>query len=486
MGLRLSVAILAGKLTSMVSRVMGWKGSSLPGLVARKIYPRVLQELGARPRLGVVIVTGTNGKTTTNNMLACMVSGAGYKILLNSEGANLITGVTAGFVKAASISGKIDCDYALLEVDEASFPKVVSDVKPKIVIVTNFFRDQLDRYGELDTTIAIVQKSLSTLKAEQKVLNDVKANKASKNIGSGVRLILNADDPLVAQFQQKTGLPATYYGLSGNERSSSAGSYSREAKFCPFCGEALNYAYYHYSQLGAYSCPGCNYSRPKPQVEAGSLQSLPVGTDCLVSHSQGNTLLHIPTGGFYNVYNALAAFTAASLLNLDPAQAAAALQNFSPAIGRMESFSYKRKPVMLNLVKNPTGFNESLSAVLAVPGEKDLLIAINDNDADGRDISWLWDVDFEILEESHHTFISFICTGQRAEEMAVRLKYAGVPRDKISVTGDLGQAVNRVLEGQGSFAYLLSTYTALWSVQKLLLQQAEKGGLDAHRSPSVS
>ena len=473
MGLRLSIAIMAGKFTSIISRIMGWKGSSLPGLVARKIYPRVLQELGARPRLGVVIVTGTNGKTTTNNMLACMVSGAGYKILLNSEGANLITGVTAGFVKAASIGGNIDCDYALVEVDEASFPKVVSDVKPKVVIVTNFFRDQLDRYGELDTTISIVQNSLIGLKDEQEV-------------ASGVRLVLNADDPLVAQFQQKTGLPAIYYGLSGSERASSAGSYSREAKFCPFCGEALDYAYYHYSQLGAYSCPGCNYSRPKPGVEAGSLQLLPSGTDCLVRHSEGSTLLHIPTGGFYNVYNALAAFTAGRILNLDPVQAAAALRDFSPAIGRMESFNYRGKPVMLNLVKNPTGFNESLSAVLAVPGEKDLMIAINDNDADGRDISWLWDVDFEILEDRHQAFHLFICSGQRAEEMAVRLKYAGVPSNKISVTGDLGQAVNRVLEGQGSFAYLLSTYTALWAVQKILLHQAEKGGFDAYRSTSVS
>jgi UDP-N-acetylmuramyl tripeptide synthase len=465
---------MAGKVTAIVSRIMGWKGSSLPGLVARKIYPRVLEELGKQPRLGVVIVTGTNGKTTTNNMLACMVSGSGYKILLNSEGANLITGVTAGFIKAASIKGKTNCDYALLEVDEASFPRVVNEVMPKVVIVTNFFRDQLDRYGELDTTISFVQKSLNGLMGNKKVTDQ------------GVQLVLNADDPLVAQFQRKTGWPAVYYGLSGSGRVFSAGSYSREAKFCPFCGEALIYAYYHYSQLGLYNCPGCSYRRPDPDVEVSHLQSLPDGTDCLVRYSGGSTMLHIPTGGFYNVYNALAAFTAGQLLKLDPAQAAAALRQFSPAIGRMERFSYRGKPVMLNLVKNPTGFNESLSAVLSVPGQKDLFIAINDNDADGRDISWLWDVDFEILEDNHQSFGSFICSGQRAEEMAVRLKYAGVPGEKIFVAGDLGQAISRVLEGQGSFVYLLSTYTALWPVQKILLNQAEKGELDAHRMSSVS
>ncbi|WP_066635055.1 MurT ligase domain-containing protein [Desulfolucanica intricata] len=466
MGLRLSAAILAGKLTALVSRVMGWKGSSLPGLVARKVYPRVLKKLGTEPRKGVIIVTGTNGKTTTNNMLARIVTGAGYKILHNSEGANLITGVTTGFVKAASVFGRINCDYALLEVDEASFPKVVREVKPQIVIITNFFRDQLDRYGELDTTITIVKKTLTELK--------------------GVHLVLNADDPLVAQFQRKTGLTATFYGLAGNERSSTAGSYTREAKFCPFCGEALQYAYYHYSQLGAFDCPGCGYKRPSPEVEAEQVKALLAGTDCKVRHTTGSTALHIPTGGFYNIYNALAAFTTGLLLKINPTQAAESLRGYAPAIGRMESFIYGEKPVLLNLVKNPTGFNESLAAVLAAPGDKDLFIAINDNDADGRDISWLWDVDFEILEKNHYGFTGFICSGKRAEEMAVRLKYAGVPTNKISITGDLEAAVNEVLEARGGAAYLLSTYTALWTVQKILLKQAEKGESNAHHMPSVS
>lgn len=466
MKIKLIIAIVAAKLAAFMSQRLGWKGSSLPGLVARKIYKGILKDLAGQATRGVIMVTGTNGKTTTNNMIASVFKGAGYKVVINQEGANLITGVTTAFIRYAGWFGRIDCDYALLEVDEASFPRVVKEVQPKIVVVNNFFRDQLDRYGELDKTVNLVRDALKTL--------------------TEVHLVLNADDPLVAQMQAATGHPATFFGLAPHQRTDSGPRQTRESRFCPCCGQELRYRHYQYSQLGSFFCEGCGFKRPVPQIEALGVKALGTANQCMVKYHGGEVSLSINTPGFYNVYNALAAFSVGYLTGLKPDSITQGLLGYTPAIGRMETFIYKGKPVLLNLVKNPTGYNEGLASLLAMDGTTNVFMAVNDNDADGKDISWLWDVDFEHLAQKHHGMESFVCSGLRGEEMALRLKYAGVPLEKIRVNGDMEAAIKETLEGPGQITYLFSTYTALWPAQKILLGLAVKEDHHAQGLPSVS
>jgi len=451
---RIIAAILAGKIIMRQVRFWGrGKGTSLPGMVALNIYPGILGHLARHTSRGVVIVTGTNGKTTTNNMVNQVIVGAGSRAVVNTEGANLITGVTTAFLEAASLRGRVDREYALLEVDEASFPRITRQVSPDIVVVTNFFRDQLDRYGEVDKTISLIREALVELPA--------------------TRLVLNADDPLVAQLGASTGLKAIYYGLGEHSQVSSFSSAAREGRFCPDCERELDYDYYHYSQLGSYHCPDCGFSRPFAAVEGLEAFAAGGAAGCRLNYPGGSRPLVLPLSGLYNLYNSLAAFSACLLLDLEPELIIRALGKYIPATGRMERFRCKNKPVLLNLVKNPTGFNEGLNSLLTLPGPLDVLIAINDNSPDGKDISWLWDVDFEVLEEHHHCLNSVVCTGLRGAEMAVRLKYAGVPVNKV-VVRDMPEAVKYVLSGTGATVYILSNYTALWPLERILNGYAKR------------
>ena len=466
---RLVLALVAAKMVSFFIKLLGkGKGSSLPGGIALKIYPRLIIDLQSRIKLGVIMVTGTNGKTTTNNMIARVLEGSGRRVLINREGANLINGIASAFAREIDILGRRFPDYACLEVDEAAFPGVTAQVRPRYVVVTNFFRDQLDRYGELDRTVSLVRNTLKGME--------------------GTRLILNADDPLVAQLARSTGLQSIFYGVAEHEGVSLQGSAAREAKFCPFCGLELTYRYYQYSQLGSYRCQGCSFSRPDPDVEGTAPRADGAVTSCQVRFRQGSIVpLGIPVYGVYNLYNALAAYSASLLLNVDPRRIADLLQGYRPATGRMERFNYNGKPVFLNLVKNPTGFNEALGGLVKLADRQiDVLIAINDNDADGKDISWLWDVDFEVLSDCQENFREFVCSGQRAEEMALRLKYAGILESRLTVVGNFREAVKRVLGGQADKSYVLATYTALWPVERILSGYAERDQAQADRLPHVS
>jgi len=465
--LRHAAAVLGAKLAVRISQAVGHRGSSLPGQIALRINPKALTLLARMVTKGIVIVTGTNGKTTTNNMLAHILKARGYRVICNREGANMLTGVTAAFVRHAGVLGRRQYDFAVLEVDENSFPRVTAMVKPTVVVITNFFRDQLDRYGELDMTIATIRKSL-------------------KGLGE-THLILNADDPLVTQLGRGNPSPL-YYGVAPYRRPfSQLGEASREARFCPFCGKALNYSFYHYSQLGLWFCPGCGFKRPEADVEAREVRQDQGTLTCKVAYGNRTVPLHLPTQGFYNLYNALAAFTAGLALGVGALETAASLSCYEPATGRLQNFRYGSKQVFLNLVKNPAGFNESLTLLLSAPFKKDVFIAINDNAADGRDISWLWDVDFEALAPAADSLVRFYCSGRRAEEMGVRLKYAGLPLQRILIRPDLRQAVNEALHGEGEAVYFLATYTALWPVEKELRRLLDRKGVSyAHGMSSLS
>lgn len=467
MQLRLVLAVWAGKLAMWLSRILGrGSGSSLPGMVALRIYPGVLAQLTNQIREGIILVTGTNGKTTTSNMLADILAGEGARVVDNRKGANLITGVTASLVRSASLTGRLTKDWAVLEVDEAAFPGVYHQVVPQIVVVTNFFRDQLDRYGELDTTVCLVKESIAGQ--------------------TGVQLVLNADDPLVAGFAKVAKLVPVFYGLGPHRNTGVAATGAKEARFCPQCGDELSYRYYHYSQLGDYTCPHCDFARPLPDLEVVNANDDLDTTGGTVVYQGVRTELVLPTGGLHNLYNAMAALTAAAVTGVSPTAGVEYMREYSVATGRMERFVHRGRPVLLNLVKNPAGFNQGLVMMAKATGRRDVLIAINDNDADGRDVSWLWDVDFEMLGNEHAAYNYFLCAGQRGGDMAVRLKYAGVPMEKILVEGDLEQAVELALNGGGDRVFLLATYTALWPVEKYLHKRAEREMAGGHNLPSVS
>lgn len=444
---------MGGKASSKLSKFGGGGGSSLPGMVARRIYPPVLKYLAGQGNKGVIMVIGTNGKTTTNNMIAKILQTDQRRVVHNEEGANLINGITACFVRHANIRGKIKFDYASLEVDEATFPKVVQEVSPQVVVVINFFPDQLDRYGQLDDTVQMISKTLDSLQ--------------------DVTLVLNADDPMVVQLGHGSRHRVLYFGVAG-QNSQTGGTSSQGGCLCPQCGVALDYGFIHYSQLGGYQCPQCNFKRPKPAVEVLNVTASDHTLQMEVYDQQQSTTVTMHTAGFYNVYNALAAFTVGKLLGIDAATIKQALEKYHPALGRMEKFRYKDKPVVLNLVKNSTGMSEALATMLGGGGTKDIMIAINDHGADGRDISWLWDVDFESLLYPLSELTGFVCSGTRAEEVAVRLKYAGVPLEKITVVNNPESGVKAVLQGEGDSAFVLCAYTALWPARSALGRLAEK------------
>ncbi len=437
------LALWAGKMSGIVLKLLGKKGTTLPGLIAYRIDSSIIKHLAKTYTEGLIMITGTNGKTTTANLLANILTRAGKKFAFNQAGANLVTGITGALLQNTGWRGKARVRLALLEVDEATVPKFCAEVLPDIVVVTNFFRDQLDRYGELDTTIRMVKDALSV-----KTL-----------------LILNADDPLVAQFGYERSR-VLYYGVARTPESQTVSQETRESKFCPQCGQALDYELFHYGQLGIYYCASCNFKRPYPDVLADQVKQqadwmkFNIGSSCFVTALQG----------YYNLYNSLAAITVARQLNISELDIEQGLREFIPQAGRMERFNFPEGVLTLTLVKNPTGFNQVIRTVLANGNDVRLLIAINDLAADGRDISWLWDVDFERLGEQEGLVCQVVCTGLRAEEIALRLKYAGLSIEKLVIEHSLDKAVEILLSEcrVGEVVFALPTYTNLFPLRKLL------------------
>lgn len=434
--------IWLGKLTTLILRWSGRRATSLPGKVALKASPRLLEKLGRKLKR-VIVVTGTNGKTTTAGLLGTMLRAEG-DIVHNGEGANMYQGLVTSLVQSTSWFGRMKSDVALLEIDEATLPLVANKLPIQLVVITNVFRDQLDRYGELDTTI-------------QKLMDGISETKAT--------LILNADDPLARHIGLKLGgHPAIYYGLR-KKLATSARAQMRDGAFCLECGHVLEYEGFYYGQLGIYRCPNCDFERPHPQfIGDVTLEGISV---------QQNELPRVefplPVRGIFNAYNALAAITTARVYGITASGIAAGLTSFKAPLGRMQAFRTTPQTI-LNLIKNPTGCDSVLGAITSEPGDKLICIAINDFAADGRDVSWLWDADFELLAEDNR-MVHCVTSGTRAEDMAVRMKYAGMPIDRITVIPDLSSAIERTLGlGQelGIPVHVVTTYTALYPASVIL------------------
>jgi len=454
---RFWVALWAAKIITKVLLVSGKKGTTLPGKIANMIDPEMMKHLSGAYSDGIIMITGTNGKTTTANLLASILHGAGKAFAFNQAGANLVTGITGALIQDTRWSGSSRTSVALLEVDEATVPKFCQQVSPTLAIVTNFFRDQLDRYGELDTTVRMVKESLP----------------------KETVLLLNADDPLVAQFGTDHG-QVLYYGVERTPDSVSESHETRESRFCPVCGTELNYTLFHYGQLGIFNCLGCEFHRPEPEILAQDVRPV----EGLLQFSVDGTSFSIALQGYYNLYNALAALTAARQLGINDSLIEKGLREFIPQAGRMERFYLPNGEITLTLVKNPTGFDQVIQTMLGANKPLRILIGINDLAADGRDISWLWDVNFERLGTHEGSINQVICTGLRAEDIALRLKYAGVSVEKLVIEHTLAEALDRLQASRAveEVVFILPTYTLLFPLREILEDRQEKAGLPGSKT----
>lgn len=439
------LVIWIAKLSGWLARTFaGGEASSLPGLVAERLQPKILQRLGVQLNGNVVVVTGTNGKTTTTQMIAASLQSE-QPLLVNLAGSNLSRGLVSTMIADSDWRGRLRARQAVFEVDEAAFGAVFLALKPKSAVILNLFRDQLDRYGELNSLAAKLKAAIA---------------------GTTTEIILNADDPLVAWLG--LGLAnVRYFGLSSAAVKKLAHDYAADSIACPVCAAPLIYDQTFYAHIGSYTCERKNFTRPQPDVVASTTKVNLSLSQSHLSMGPETASLNLLLPGLYNVYNALAAITAASVLGTSLAQAASRIEAMPPVYGRAEVVRIGQHKLQLFLVKNPTGFNQVIQAYLLENRPEPMLIIINDLIADGRDVSWLWDVAFEDLGADE----VITATGRRAYDLGLRLKYA----DKAAVIEpDTEAAINQFINAltPGQTGMILPTYTAMRPLRKELARHA--------------
>ncbi|MBD2449642.1 Mur ligase family protein [Nostoc sp. FACHB-152] len=429
--LRLGFAVLAAKSVTFGVRSLRLGAASvLPGSIARRIEPRLLQLLSQQVKNGVILIAGTNGKTTTSLLLKTILERKGYRVAHNSTGANLENGLMTALLENTNLVGTLAADYAILEVDENIVPKVLTPLQPRIILCLNLFRDQLDRYGEVDTISKRWTKVISTLPKETVV-------------------IPNADDPTLSHLGQQLPQRVLFFGLNEPEQYLEAIQHAVDSIYCPNCGHSLDYKGVYLSHLGDFTCPSCGFSKSKPTLE---------------SSEWGQILV-----GLYNKYNTLAAVTAAIELGVDEATIRDTINNFQAAFGRAEDLVIDGKKVRILLSKNPVGTNETIR-VVNQSTDKTTLMVLNDRTPDGTDVSWIWDVDTEKLVERGGTIV---VSGDRVYDMALRLRYSEKSVESnlnLIVEEDLKQAIATALKNtpDNETLHILPTYSAMLEVREVL------------------
>lgn len=429
--LRLGLAVSVAKsVTFMVRSLRLGAASVLPGSIARRIEPRLLQLLSQQVKNGVILIAGTNGKTTTSLLLKTILERQGYRIAHNSTGANLENGLMTALLESTNLVGTLDVDYAILEVDENIVPKVLAPLQPKIILCLNLFRDQLDRYGEVDTISKRWTKVISTLPTETVV-------------------IPNADDPTLSYLGQQLPQRVLFFGLNEPEQYLEAIPHAVDSIYCPRCGHSLDYKGVYLSHLGDFTCPNCGFSKSKPALESSEWQQILVG--------------------LYNKYNTLAAATAAKELGVDETSICDSINNFQAAFGRAEDLIINGKKVRILLSKNPVGTNETIR-VVTQSTDKTTLLVLNDRTPDGTDVSWIWDVDTEKLVQRGGTLV---VSGDRVYDLALRLRYSEKVAESqlnLIVEEDLPQAIATALEHtpENETLHILPTYSAMLEVREVL------------------
>ena len=436
------------------SRALGRGGTSLPGKLLLRLDRGAVGALASELPAGTAALSATNGKTTTAALTAAILEQAGHRLVHNRTGANM-----AGGLAGVLMDRSADADLGLLEIDEFWLDGLVDELEPRVVLLGNLFRDQLDRYGELETIAARWQAMVDAHPATM--------------------FVLNADDPMVADLgrDRRVGENVLYFGIEDGSVGRAGLAHAADAKHCRRCGAPYRYDVVLLAHLGHYHCDACGAARPAPQVAATTVRLDGLsGSQMTVTTPGGGFEASIPIPGLYNVYNALAATALAHALGATPEQARAGLAGAAPAFGRAEPVTVGGHRLLLLLVKNPAGANEVVRTLASEPGEHHLLAVLNDQIADGRDVSWIWDADYELLA-GHAGRV--VCSGARAAEMALRLKYGGIPEDRLVVEPDLEHALDVLLSGAASCTGRLAaipTYTAMLALREALVRRGAAEG----------
>lgn len=444
-GIPLSLEIAAARATAGLSRLAGaGGGTTIPGKLLSKLDPGAIDRLAARLPLGSALVSATNGKTTTAAMTAEILRPR-LRLAHNRSGANLISGVASTLLEAG------DAELGLFEVDEAALPEVARRVRPRVLCLANLSRDQLDRYGELELVAA-------------------RWRDAVRALGPETTVVVNADDPVVGDLAGASARTITF-GLDDPAQARPALQHAADSKYCVRCGAPYDYAAAYVGHLGEYRCPRCGHARPELDVSARSieLEGLERATFELVL---GGELRKVTIGlpGLYNVYNAVAAATLSRELGASPDEIAVGLSRFRPAFGRAERIAVGGKQLLVLLVKNPAGANEAVRTIAAAGPPRLAVVALNDAIADGQDVSWIWDVDFEPLIEGLDRLVA---SGDRAPELALRFTYGGMAAERVEVVPELARALDRGLEltPAGGELVVLPTYTAMLALRKIVSER---------------
>lgn len=440
------VTLIISKLALFATRLTGRGGSALPGLIADKLDGQLARKL-ARNFTSTILVTGTNGKTTTTKMLVEILRAGNLHIITNQSGSNLKRGITSRLIEESSLFGKISADVAVFEVDEASLPAVADALHPSHIAILNLFRDQLDRYGELDTTANLLGGVLSRHK--------------------GAQVLLNADDPLVASLADRAGKGhVQFFGVERSDTKPLRNDATADSSHSPYDGTPLTYTKNWFGHLGHYKSKDGSFVRPEAAYNLKQ-QELELSMDL----AGDKEVIRLPLPGLYNAYNALAAAALAQKMAVKIDVIKSTLQATQAAFGRVELFDYSGRQVYLLLIKNPTGFNQVIQTFLQKHKQNSqIMIAINDNFADGRDVSWLWDSAVEEIAGKQPVVVS----GIRAYDMALRLKYADRASDvHTDIQAAFEQAVRQT--PRGGTVYVLPTYTAMMALRKWLATKVEIG-----------
>jgi len=444
------IAIVFGKTIAFILKILNRGGATaLPGLIALKLEPHFNRSFSPQFLKGIILISGTNGKTTTASLIAKIIRDQGFCLLHNTNGSNLRRGIASVFIKNANLLGKIKADYGVFEIDEAVLPYVLEEINPRAIILNNLFRDQLDRYGEIDTLAKKWHESL-------------------KKLDDSTILILNGDDPMIASLGEDHPLQTYFYGITA-ENINGSNHHHADSIFCPYCLSPLAYKCCYYSHIGKWKCPKCNKQNPPLALSAKNVMSNNSHQSLTFVNSK-SIVVKTNLLGIYNVYNTLAAYLVTQKLDLNEGEITSSIGEFYPAFGRQERLTVGDKEVFVLLSKNPTGFSQSIKAI-APQKVNNLLLVLNDRIADGEDVSWIADIDFHHL---NYQKANLTISGTRAYELALRLKYESdkITNDNLSQTieSDLRRAVGNALEKTkpGETLFILPTYTAMLEVRKIL------------------
>ena len=449
MKLRVFFATLVCRLLRFACRLLHRGGTAAPGRIALKICPQLLSVLAKD--VETVAITGTNGKTTGARLLEQGFACAKLDCFSNRSGANLIDGITTEFVMNSTLGGKCKKKYAVIECDEGAAKKVFAMLRPKVIVVTNLFRDQLDRFGEVTTTLAGLHEAIS-------------------HVPDAV-LCLNADCPLTASLSLDLPNRVVWYGVEQGALPVQSGRDISDATHCIRCKTRYEYDYVNYGHLGGFRCPKCGYRRQSADYAVTDVCSLRLdGSDFVLSERGEKRLLELNIPAAFNIYNAAGAYAALREMAIDADACAEALKTADCGFGRMERFELGRRGARMMLIKNPIGCNQVLSFISEVREKYNLVLALNDRVADGTDISWIWDADFERLAALSGWIEQIVVSGDRAAELANRIKYAGVPKEKIRIEPSYDKIVDWAAE-QELPVLMMPTYTAMLELRETVVKK---------------